>query len=165
MAKKKSEKSSLEAIFKETSEAVKHNYELLNKCSKNEYPFDKITDDGHVAGGKNSKTYSILYSMIVTGEQTLSDLAKAMNKNANSVKYNNSKKYEPVHRCGSCQYISYIGKECVCKNPNMNINSTSGCITSNCLEKFDSHLRYYYKTGPDQIQCRHFKEFHEEETA
>lgn len=151
----------LEEIFKETSESVEHNYELLDKCSRNEYPFDKITKDGHVDGGNNSKTYSVLYSMIVTGEQALSDLAKAMNKNTNPVKYDNSKKHEEVHRCGSCSYISYIGKECVCKSPHMNINSISGCITSNCLSKFDSHLHYYYKTNPDQIECRYFKEFHE----
>lgn len=153
----------LEELFKETSDAIQYNYELLEKCAKHEYPYDGMDEEGHLKGGENSKAWKELYSMIVTGEQTLSDLAKAMNCNTNPIKYQNVVKYEPVHRCRSCYYIWNINGECVCKSPKMNINTIRGGITSNCLTKFDSYLHYYLKVSPGQIGCRNFKEFYEEE--
>ncbi len=66
---------------------------------------------------------------------------------------------EPVHRCKSCKFLSYINNECVCTNPKMSINEINGEITSNCLMKFDSHLHHYYKISPQLIACQNFKEF------
>lgn len=149
----------LEELFKETSEAVKYNYELLEKCANNEYPYDGINEEGHLRGGKNSKAWISLYSTIIAGEQTLLDISKAMTHNINSTKYENVIKYEPIHRCKSCKSLSYINNECVCTNPRMSINEINGEITSNCLMKFDSHRHHYYKINPQLIACRNFKEF------
>ena len=153
----------LEEIFRETSEAVEYNYELLEKCANNEYPYDGLNEKGHLNGGRNSKAWRALYSTIIAGEQTLAELSKAMNCNPNSTKHENVLKYEPIHRCKSCKFCSCIRNEWVCINPKTSINSIEGEITSNCLMKFDSYIHHHLKISPEQIGCRRFAKFFEED--
>lgn len=156
----------LEELYKDQLKALEYNRDLLKRCKNHEFPYDGYDKKGNPLGGETSKEYQDLFNVVRNMEEDLDEMFRKINGKKPSVRYTNVVKYEADHKCNSCQYISDINGQVICKNPKTCIDSVNGVMSCYEVCKFDSYLHHYLKVSPFQTGCRFFRNhFDEEETA